>query len=248
MQEDLYNPQQGEIPDFLNQVSLALIEENILYQFKEAGWIKVDYVAEFYSSHTYSVEMAETDEELDDVENLWDQFLEFMVEMFRRNLQLGFPNLLDAPTEDQLDLLHFTYRFFILEIKENFVNYVWSYMNDHKDELLENFEIRKDVTSNAYKKELDDDAIVILSNLSNIVFCILEKFLSEEITVDDFMIRCEGEDSRVETVIVSDGFDSFDLTGNFTQKYASMIDDILKTEIEAEIRTKIFKKYRGSKI
>lgn len=241
METNVYDAQvTQETPDFLTEVSLSVLKENLVYQFKEPAWVSVDYVAEFLTSFKYSIGMCEDDVETEEVERLKDDFLAFMTELFKSRLKVGFPNLLDTPTDDQVELLHFTYRFFILDIKMNYLNFIWNYITEHKASLAQEFKSKKDITALAFKKELKDEDVVLISSLSKIV----DFILSQDLTVDDFLRYCEGSDSRLETVMVSHGYDNYDLTGNFISSYTKMIGEIERRSIESIIRSYVLKSYR----
>jgi hypothetical protein len=119
--------------------------------------------------------LSEEAEELEEVEEIFIKFMQFMKDIFQSYLSIGFPELDDMGEDGEFLILQ-TYRFFITNIKKNFINLIMNYINLHKEELLDE-EIspkRKDVTTMNFKSEIDnEDDVIILSNLGSIIHYIL---------------------------------------------------------------------------
>ncbi len=226
---------------FLSQVPVALIEENILTQFSNPFNFRLDYVAEFISSYKYSLEFIEDDDELAELNARHDEFIDFMVEVLQKKLGLGINDLKEMSFEEQEDLIHFTYRFFIINMKTNFFNVFLNYINENKEALIENAVRRKDITSQAFRREVTEEDAIILANLSDIMNYIMAE---NTLLVDDFLRLCEGESPSTELTLVSEYFEDFILTGNFIQNYVRMLRIPMKIQIEGNIRNMILKKYR----
>lgn len=227
--------------EFLSEISLSVLKENMLQQFRDPGWISVDYVDIFIKSFEYSMRESDDEDDVDELNRLKTNFFEFMTDLFRTFLGIGFPNLLDTiDDDDAIDLMHFTYRFFTLNIRENFLYYIWNFMDKYGEQIAEQFEAKKDISYLAYRKKLSDNDIMLISNLADVI----KHILTKDVSIDEFFELCAGDESGVELMTVMDGYDNFDITGNFIPKYAKMIGPTLRLEIEQIIRSNILRKYR----
>lgn len=226
---------------FLSQVPVALIEENILTQFRNPDNFRSDYIASFISSYKYSKEMVEDDDEMTELRSHHEEFMNFMKDTLFEKLGIGIDNFEEMSEEEQEDLIHFTYRFFIINMKHNFFNLFLNYINKNKESLIEKAVRRKDVTSQAFKKEISDEDTIILANLADIMNYVMNE---ENLTVDDFFELCEGDAPSTELTLVSEYYDDFILTGNFIEKYVRMLRIPMRIRIEGDIRNRILKKYR----
>ena len=226
---------------FLSQVPVALLEENILMQFNNPDNFRMDYIASFIESYEYSKGFIEDDEEAETLNRYHDEFMNFMKETLSMRLGLGINDFGEMSREEQEDLIHFTYRFFIINMKNNFFNLFLNYIEENKESLLEKATRKKDVTSQAFKKEINDDDATILANLSDFMTYIIR---DANLTVDDFLRLCEGEAPSTELTLLNEYYDDFIITGNFIEKYTRMIKIPMRIRIEGEIRNRILKKYR----
>ena len=245
--ELFYEPNEIDSDVLLSEMPLSLMKENIISQFEDPlEYRKKDHITTFLNMYQYSKENANIyeDEEMDNVIELRDDFYTFMQKLFKDYLNIGFVNFDDKSEEEQDNLIHFVYRFFIMNIKKNFVGYILNWIDDHRDILMDvDGDKKKDVTSMSFKKEITDPIdIYILSNLSNLIDMILDE-LVEDVLIDDFFEKCSDEDC-LETRFVSNTFDETDISGNFLEKYVDMLDVDFKSEIESKIRNKILKKYK----
>lgn len=241
-----YEPNEINSDMFLSQIPLSLMKENIKAQFEDPlEFRKKDHLSTFLNMYRYSKENVDAyeDEDLDNVIELRDDFYMFMMNIMQEYLGIGLVDFSNMSEEDQDNMIHFTYRFFIINIKKNFVSFIISYIEENKDRFLpdeETREKRKDVTTLSFKKEVtDSDDICIISNLSNII----DEILESEIDIDDFFKKCDMD--CLETRFVSNAFDTFQITGNFFPRYAEMVDFNFRAEIESKIRNRILKKYKN---
>lgn len=238
-----YVPNEIESDMFLSEIPISLMKENIKSQFEDPlEHRKKDHLTTFLNMYHYSKENADAyeDEDLDNIIELRDDFYAFMIQMFRQYLGIGFVNFDDLGEEKQDNLIHYTYRFFLMNIKKNFVNFVINTINKNKEMYVNEDEKKKDVTTLSFKKEVTDPAdIAIISELGNII----DDILSEEIDIDDFFELCDN-DNTLETRFVMKAFDDMVITGNFITPYIDMIDSDFRSEIESKIRNIILKKYK----
>lgn len=240
-----YQPNDISSDTFLSEIPLELTKENIIAQFENPlEFRKKDHMTTFINMYRFSEEHADIyeDEDIDNVHELRDNFYSFMYKLFQEYLGIGIVDFDTLSKRDQDDLIHYTYRFFIINIKRNFVSFILNYIETHKEEFISNDEEKKkDVTSVSLKRDvISPEDIHVLSNLSNVLHDILHK----DISIDDFFEGCDSSEPCLETRFVKKQFDTLRLTGNFVSKYVKMLDYDFLSEIESKIRNKILKKYR----
>lgn len=240
-----YNYQPTDLEDelFLSEVPIELIQSSIKTQFEEPlEYRKKDYVQSFITKYVFSKEnLLEDDVIMLDVYR--DRFLQFIEQIFYDSLSVGFTNLDDMSEDDQHELIHLTYRFFIKNIKKNFVNVISNYIKENKNEILQNYTKKKDVTALNFKTEIDDDYdILVLSQLGDIIEDIIDT-LKQSDDVMEFLNLCISDEPVLELEYVMNAYNEMELTGNFIENYLNMIDDEFLSEIQSKIRNRILKKY-----
>lgn len=246
MYNDEYEPTELEDELFLSDIPLEIMKSSIRAQFSEPlENRKRDYIQSFITKYEFSKSNSYEDD-LNNVEMLHDDFINFITKLFDETLDVSFVNLEDMDDDDKHELLHLTYRFFIKNIKKNFITIIINYLNLHKEELTDELPRKKDVTTLHFKQEISNDTdVIILSNLNTVIDTILE--VVRTYTTDDFMDLCRGDDACLETEFVRSKLKNFIITGNFIAKYIDMLDDSFKVEIESKLRNKILKKYPRKK-
>jgi hypothetical protein len=241
--EYIYQPTDLEDELFLSEVPTEIIQSSIKTQFEEPlEYRKKDYVQSFITKYEFSKEnLLEDDMIMLDIYR--DKFLKFIEDIFYEYLSVGFTNLDDLSEEDQNELIHLTYRFFIKNIKKNFVNVVWNYITENKNEVSQRYIKKKDVTSLNFKSEIENEYdVLVLANLGDIIYDIFEE-LKITNDVNTFFDLCVGDEPILELEYVAHAYNEMELTGNFIEKYVDMINDEFLTEIQSKIRNKILKKY-----
>lgn len=242
MYEYPFEPTPSDTEIFLSREPVNLTEEHIRNQFREPGALRFDYVGAFIQNYRYSVLQIETDDDESELEVLNDDFIRFMLNIFEKYLGIGFPDFDTKSYEEQHDLLHMTYRYFIINIKHNFSSFCLNYIFDNKRELAERQPKKKDVTTLNLKKDMiDPEDIAIISNLYEIVD---EIIFQMDHDIDDFIANSDWKEPRLETDMIQENFDNFVITGNFYKNYARMVDTTLRKEIESKVRNKILKSYK----
>ena len=237
-----YEPNEIDSDQFLSEIPVSLMKENIKVQFEDPlENRKKDHIATFILMYKYSEDNVNVyeDEEEASITEMRDDFYAFMMQMFKDYLSIGFVDFDDMSKDEQDEIIHLTYRFFISNIKKNFVSFILNTIEEERDD----YDIPddpKDITSISFKKEITDPTdIYILSNLRSII----DDILLSDISVDDFFNKCDRTDKCPETRFVEKQFDKYKITGNFVKDYISMVDSDFISEIESKIRNYILKKY-----
>lgn len=241
--EYLYEPSDLDDELFLSDIPIDLIMGAIESQFDEPlEYRKKDYVQSFITKWLFSKENMMEEDQIE-IDLRHEKFIAFLMQIFEERLNIGFVNIDDKDEEEQNELVHLTYRFFIKNIKKNFVNLIVNYINSHKDDISINYEKKKDVTSNTFKVEIDDEYdVLVLSNLGDIIRDIFEEAKTWD-DVDTFFNACRDDEVVLELEYTKNAFEDMELTGNFIENYIEMIDDNFIMEIQSKIRNRILKKY-----
>lgn len=226
--------------EFLYSIPADLIKENIKTQFSNPAVYRMDYLSSFFQSYEYSLECLESDDELDDLKAVRSEFVSFIEDLFNKKLDIGIPDFYEMGEDEQDEIILYLYRFFIINLLKNFTNFFKNYIKENLDDLVTSLPKRKDITTQAFKKEIDDNDIIIISNLSDII----KKALNTEMTVDEFFKLCSGDKGGTELMYIQSKFDDFTLNGNFIEKYKRMLKYQLILRIECDIRNEVLKKYR----
>ena len=163
-----------------------------------------------------------------------------MNEIFEAYLSVGFPDIEEKTEDEQHEIIHLTYRFFIKNIKKNFITLIMNYIDKYKLELASSLPKKKDVTSLNLKAEIDNEEdIIIISNLNEVI----DDILSIDFSVEEFLELCTDKGNCLETEFIKDSYNNYIITGNFVEEYEKMVDSYFKTELESKVRNKILKKY-----
>lgn len=245
MLNDEYSYEPTDIDDelFLSEVPLNLLQKSIETQFQDPlENRKRDYIQTYITKYDFSKQNLEGDE-AEELEQMNARFLSFITKIFDVYLGIGFPELEDMDDEEAHELILQTYRFFIKNIKKNFVYLIFNYIDKNMEELVNDDEIcpkKRDVTTLNFKGEIENENdITIISNLGSVVSYIL----NQDFSVDDFFDLIKSNSNCLETEYVEEKFDEFLITGNFVNNYINMVDSNFRIELESKIRNKILKKY-----
>ena len=222
-----FEPTPTDAEIFLSDEPINLLKQHIRAQFSDPMNYKFDYVGSYIESFRMSVLQIETDDDENDLERMNDDFIRFLLNIFDKYLGLGFPDFEEKSYEDQLDILHMTYRYFIVNIKHNFSSFCLNYILRNKRELSDTLPKKKDVSSLNLKRDgIDADDIVIVSNLYTII------------------LNSDVNDPRLETDMMNEYYENFTVTGNFYPEYRKMLNTPFIKEIESKLRNKILKPYK----
>lgn len=237
-----------EDTDFLTETPVQLKQIAIKTQFDNLGGDtrKSDYVAAYIQSWEKSHANIITDDEQEEMDQLHSDFVAFMEEIFAAKLGIGFPDIDQKPEEEQNEIFHMAYRFFIRYCRRNFTNLVFYYIFDENnyDEIMDLLSTKshESVISRDYRKEISDAfAVAILANMQAVIRHVFE----QEFTVDEFFDLCEGSEALSELLFMRESMDDFSITGNFVPMYISLVTPELMQDVEIKLKRRILQKYRG---
>nr|DAS58587.1 MAG TPA: hypothetical protein [Caudoviricetes sp.] len=239
-----YQPNDIDTEMMLTEIPIDVLEENIRKQFSDPlNNHKMDYLTNFITKYKYSKEVVEMNEDEDEkmnIEQFRSEFITFMTEIFRENLDIEFPIIDEMLEEDQDEVLHFTYRFFIINIKHNFVNMILNYIDKFKSDICETLPRKKDISTLTFKCDIEDpEDVLILSNLN----LVIDYILSRKIDVSEFLEMTDRDEPTLERFLLESFYDDTKVVGNFMDKYIQMINRNFKIEIESNVRNQILRKY-----
>lgn len=237
-----FEPQELEDEVLLSEIPLNLLMTSIESQFKEPlQYHKQDYVQSFITKYIVTKDQVDDEDEREELMKLYNQFLLFISKLFKEKLSIGFTELEDSGENDQLELIHYTYRYFITNIKRNFSTFILNYIKEHKKTLAEALPEKKDVTTHSLKNVIEDkDELTIIASLGD---CI-ENILNSDISVEEFLCLSRSDKSDLENDFVDDKYDSYEITGNFVKSYIGLLDEEFRTNIECKVRNKMLNRYR----
>lgn len=231
--------------DFLSEIPVSLIESSLEEQFLEPlEYRKKDYVEEYFKKYENSKLNDVLEDEYKQADEEHDEFINYVCELFEKFLDVSFVNIDDRPIEEQHELIHNTYKYFIKNIKKNFVSIVCNEVKDNTITYINSISSpRKDVTYLTFKQEIDnEDDTILLANLTEIVSNIIDN-IRETYTVSKFFEMADyGEADFVRSYVIN-AYETFDLTGNFVSLYCDMVDSEFINEIESKVRNFVLKKY-----
>lgn len=246
--KELYGTQDIDDQLFLSRIPMEILQNSIESQFQdplEDG--KIDYVQSFLNKYQFSLDNMYEEDQME-LDELHDQFINFMIHMLDDYLGIGIPDIEDMDEDMQHRYIHYTYNFFITNIKKNFINLILHEIYNNREDISAICIKKKDVIYLNFKQEINDEYdVLVLSNLSDVIKYILEK----EYTVDDFFEYCisEKDEVEIENEFVKAKFDDFSITGNFVPYYIGKVaGSSYLTEFESKVMNKILKKYPKRKI
>lgn len=236
--------------DFMSEVPLSIIENSIENQLNDPlEYRKKDYISDFIAKYNY---MKENEFDIDggNIDSFHDDFMTFITNIYAEKLDLGFPEIENMSDKDQHEIIHLVYTFFIRKIKKNFVTIICKELDDHKSELAENLDKKKDITYNTFKEEIGDEEYAsIISNLDLVIKEILAK-IQDKYDVDKFFEMCDYGEVSVDREAIIEAFNNFTITGNFIPKYTDIVlnDEFFIIDIETKIRSHILKNFPMRKV
>lgn len=238
-----YEPQDVDSAVLLSEMPLNVLMGSIEKQFIDPTESNnTDYVQSFITKYQVTKNTYTEEEDFEELSKLYDTFVSFMENILRERLNIGMPELDNISEDDQLELIHYIYRFFILNIKKNFTSFIYHWIKENGDSIAEDLPKRKDVSANALREVIEEGKdLAIITNLNIVITMALN---DQSVDVDEFLSLARGKGADLENDFITDHFDSFDITGNFVEPYCKLLDEDTLVEIECKVRNKILKKYR----
>lgn len=236
-----YEPNDIDDEIFLSEAPLSLMKENIRSQFENPGENhKNDFIQAFLNKYAYSKKI-ELEEESENLDDLHDEFISFMEDLFKEFLGIGLPDIEEKSDEIQEEIVHYLYRYFIINIKKNFVRFCLNYIQTNKEELCTMIEPKKDIAYLSYKDCINDEFdLTIISNIS----AIIEVIFSQDVDIFTFLehTRSDGG-SNLEIDFIAHQYNKGLINGNFVDYYIDMLDNDLLVDIQCKVKNKLLKKY-----
>lgn len=235
-----YEAQDIEETTMLSDIPLALLTDSIKQQFDDpVTYGENDFVQTFETK--YQLTKQEMDEENEEeITQLYIQFISFMQDILKEKLGIGMPYLDDMPEGEQLQLIHYIYRYFILNIKENFFNFILHYIKKNKKDIASDIEAKDNIVTRRLGSVVEDpDELKILTKLSHVIHDVMENADS----VDEFLDLSNDDEGCLENEFINEKYDDFNITGNFMTFYPKMLPAEDLITIECEVRNAIISPY-----
>lgn len=241
-----YEPSELEDSIILTQDSLDLITESIRRQFEDpSGHGKIDAVETFMTRYKVTISEAEDncdEEEIAKAKDIHRRFIAFMEAILKEKLKIGIPELDDMGMDEQDEMVHYLYRFFITNVRQNMLNFIKAYIKKNKDALGSMLPDTKTVSSKRFSDIMDDQNMIrICANLSDVVKLALG---DKDITVTDFLEMCRAKEDDLEREFINEQYDNAGVTGNFVNKYRKMLPEWFVIELESALLTYLVSKYK----
>lgn len=232
----------------ITSVSAELIQESILNQFKDpSGYAKVDFVQSFFQRYKLTLKEIADDYDEDEIsatKELHRKFIGFMEKTLMERLSIGITDLDNMGDEEQEQMVHYLYRFFIINLNQNMYNFFLHYIEKHKSALAEVLPATKTVSIRRLTEIVEDpDMIKICAWISEVTKYITE----QEISVDDYFELCMAKEYDLEREFTMQQYEEFAVSGNFIERYLSMIPEPIMVELESEMIAYLTRKYRKPK-
>ncbi|WP_304576736.1 hypothetical protein [Romboutsia ilealis] len=228
----------------LSDLPIDLMKENIRYQVENPLGVGSDYSTIIMDKcNTIIKEYAQVEDVVNEIEQTLDEFYRFIINLLdeKFNLDIDYENM---STKEIIQIGHVLYKFFILRYRKNVSKFIYKFIVKNKKKLAANYtndDKRKDVVTVVLKKKTKNkDEIRILSNLP----LVIKEILSLSHDPEEFMDMCCGND-LYEAEVVKELISDFVISGNFTDRYLSLIldqyNDVLD-EIQIEVKIKLMKR------
>lgn len=229
--------------------SLNVIKDSIRMQFSDpSSYGKIDAVEGFiirYNSTIREISDDFDDEELAIVRGLHSNFVAFMEAMFKDKLKIGIPEIDDMSAEEQETILHYLYRFFIMNIKQNMLNFMKSYIDKNKSALASVLPDTSTASSKRFANILNDaDIVRICANIDDVVKLAMT---DKEVTVSEFLDMCKAKEDDLEREFIDSKYDDASITGNFVNRYRKMLPEWCIVELTSALIAQLVVKYKNTK-
>lgn len=239
-----YEPSDAESEVMLSDIPLDILMTSVRNQFDNlSDYVGTDYMQTFITRYTVTKDNTlNEDDELERVRKYYEIFVGFMEELLSEKLGVGIPDLEDMGEDEALEILHYIYRYFLLNMERNFTSFVYNYIEENKEKCAKDLLSRENTTTEALKKVMDDDDMfLIISNLPIVVGACLT---DESTTVDQFLTYSHGKGDYLENEYIQEKYDAFQITGNFVDKYKDLMEaSELRIKVEIGVQEKLLNKH-----
>lgn len=231
--------------DFLNNVPLEVLLQSIEKQFEEPEeFTNNDFVQAFIDNCEYAKQHLDEDDDITELDERRERFVLEIVKLFEKWLSLGFNDIENTPDAEQNDIIQYTYRFFLMDIKRNFTNLILNYIDENKEALYDRFKDASTASKAVFKNEIDNELdITILSNISPVVDYIMTDISTNLDDCIKFFELCTSDGANINIELSQQYFTEFKICGNFIRKYVERVNRDLLDTIKSKVRNRILKKY-----
>lgn len=233
-----------EVDGLLADLPFELIKESIREQIEDPTGTNINYIDVIIEKCNTFKELHDDNPELiTQINDSIDEFFTSIITDINDRFDLGLDIETIKTTEDIIEVGTAIYTYFILRYVKNVGKFITKYIISNKASIASNFnnEIKKDVSTAAFKKQIKNkDDLIIVSNLASII----KSIINLEIDSKTFIELSTGSDSY-ERAILIDLIDTDKLIGDFVKNYLDIVIDIhdyILDSIYTEIKTRILKK------
>ena len=203
-----------DVERILGDLPIDIIKENIKSQVDDPLTFMTNHCDQVYETLDEAMdEMGHIDDIRYQLQEIRDDFSSFLIVELDRRFNLGI-DMDNLQTYEIEEVGKCSYEFFVVDLKNNIINFLKNYICSNKSYLASLFTEeykRKDVTTTNMKKlTKNKDDVVILSNIISVIYHILDIELDPE----DFMeLAVESGEYAGETV--KEYVRSFKIANNF---------------------------------
>jgi hypothetical protein len=221
----------------LDSLSLEVMESSILDQIRE-GNSRRDFLETVLAKFKAINEHAE-DDAARGIRSEMVDWANSLIHAIINQYHLGYNNL-DEDSLDSLDILEALYNFFVIEKRENTIEFFKKYIDIHKKEIAEHMGLNArsgDITTMANrKKNIAKDNVPILSNLDEVIQFIAS---GAGITSEEFLDVIDDGDFYTASVIgyFNDGMLCGDFFNEYIRGEVGTYADNISMELRSSIRT-----------
>lgn len=231
----------------LTMNSLNIIKDSIRMQFNDpSGYGKIDAVENFiirYNSTLREISDDFDEEEQAIVRDIHRDFISFMEAVFKDKLKIGIPDLDDMSQDAQDMMIHYLYRFFITNIRQNMLNFIKSYIKKNKSALAQILPNTNTASSKRFSNIMNDAEIVkICANIDDVVKLAMT---DKEVTVSEFLEMCKAKEDDLEREFVDSQYDKAGITGNFVNRYRKMLPEWCIVELTSTLIAQLVVEYKN---
>lgn len=220
--------------DLLEELELPVIEGSIRDQIQSGFQTSRDFLGVVLEKFQAINEHAEDDAARGIRSEIVD-WANSLIHVIVDKYDLAY-NALDEDSLETLDLLEALYNFFVLQKRENTIEFYKRYIDIHKREIIDQMDLTAkggDITTIANKKKnIQKDNIPILSNLDEVIRFVVER---ADVSTDEFLEVLRDGDFYIEAVI--EYFEDQTLIGEIVKEYVSSEVGAYSDDISMELRS-----------